>query len=453
MRNIIMKYDFNFFHQQLLLHQNQYYEKTKDETEFDVLIELLNSEEIYNYHEVDWKIFSNKIVNGKPIKDKSNLSSLINVVVEDDRLEKISHRIIAREVCVKMLLFFQKNVNEIWSGWKNVAFIEKECARLISENIQQSRYDQYHGDFAEMPRTNYRHMLIDDKIFSEKTNLGKFMEQLIYNKEEARKKQIEKNKMRSLLAHGYWMHQHDKEFYDFNFMCYKFLESESYKKFWLYRSKYNHFQFTFEDVYAIEPGIDEESKTPEAIYQWLREYIDNHPDNHINMLYPADRDECFAAVADIVWNIYYAFFKDCGAIENGVLNGIKHRDFVNMSYEDFINSYEYLKKWRKGIDMFASTVKDDEKEQNLQIVNSKTPYCTYIIPGAEKSRDEIEADLERASKKSAATFCALLIRYENLKYLDFREESVTDIFEYLKERYHLGYLEDNFTKAFRRNNK
>lgn len=443
MRNIIMKYDFNFFHDQLLLLQNQDYNQYKDVPLFDILINLLDEEYIYDYYEVDWSLFANNFVDYKVKRDRG-MPYDYNRVVKNNKLETICHRFFNRGVRIKLLLFLQRNIKTLWPNWDNTEFIEQECARLISENIQQSKYDEFHGDFANLPRPNLRKMLVNPNVFKEKSEEGKFMEQFIYNKEEERKKQIEKN---------YWMPQHDKEFYDFNFICKKFRESESYKKFWLYRSKYNHFQFTFEDVYAIEPGIDEESKTPEAIYQWLREYIDNHPDNHINMLYPADRDECFAAVADIVWNIYYAFFKDCGAIENGVLNGIKHRDFVNMSYEDFINSYEYLKKWRKGIDMFASTVKDDEKEQNIQIINRKTPYCTYIIPGAEKSRDEIEADLERASKKSAATFCALLIRYEKLKYLDFREESVTDIFEYLKERYHLGYLEDNFTKAFRRNNK
>ncbi len=446
MRNIIMKYDFNFFHDQLLLLQNQDYNQYKDVPLFDILINLLDEEYIYDYYEVDWSLFANNFVDYKVKRDRG-MPYDYNQVVKNNKLETICHRFFNRGVRIKLLLFLQRNIKTLWPNWDNTEFIEKECARLISENIQQSRYDQYHGDFAEMPRTNYRHMLIDDKIFSEKTNLGKFMEQLIYDKEEARKKQIEKNKMRSLLAHGYWMPQHDKEFYDFNFMCYKFIESESYKKFWLYRSKYNHFQFTFEDVYAIEPGIDEESLTPEAVYQWLREYIDKHPDNHINMLYSADREECFAAVADIVWNIFYAFFKDCGSIENGVLHGIKHRDFDSMSYEDFINNYEYLKKWRKGIEIFVTSGNSNAQEPS--IVNSEATYCTYIIPNAPKPRDEIELDLKRASQQSAQRFCNLLSNYEKNKYLDFRNESVPSIYSYFKERYRLSYHLDTFQKAYR----
>ena len=78
----------------------------------------------------------------------------------------------------------------------------------------------------------------------------------------------------------------------------------------------------------------------------------------------------------------------------------------------------------------------------------KQKYCTYIVPDAGKTRDEIEADLLRASQKSARTFANLLMAYRRDGYLDFRNEAPADIFEYLRERYELTYSAGNFTRYF-----
>lgn len=79
----------------------------------------------------------------------------------------------------------------------------------------------------------------------------------------------------------------------------------------------------------------------------------------------------------------------------------------------------------------------------------KQKYCTYIVPGSGKTRDEIEADLERASQKSAKIFAKLLTSYRNNNYLDFRGETPADIFEYMKDRYGLTYSLGNFTRYFK----
>lgn len=76
-------------------------------------------------------------------------------------------------------------------------------------------------------------------------------------------------------------------------------------------------------------------------------------------------------------------------------------------------------------------------------------FCTYIVPNAAKSREEIEADLVRGATKSAKVFATMLMRYEKEGYLDFREEPISDIFEYLKERYTLTYDLDNFRRVFK----
>ena len=76
-------------------------------------------------------------------------------------------------------------------------------------------------------------------------------------------------------------------------------------------------------------------------------------------------------------------------------------------------------------------------------------YCTYIVPDALKTRDEIEADIIRASKRSAQRFTHFLNVYEQKGYLDFRGDLPREIFEYLLERYDLAYSADNFIRFFR----
>ena len=93
-------------------------------------------------------------------------------------------------------------------------------------------------------------------------------------------------------------------------------------------------------------------------------------------------------------------------------------------------------------------VGDIIRPEQKPTTKAKQKYCTYIVPNAGKTRDEIEADLERASKKSAKTFVNLLLSYEREGYLDFREESTPDIFEYLKKRYNLTYTSGNFARYF-----
>lgn len=77
-------------------------------------------------------------------------------------------------------------------------------------------------------------------------------------------------------------------------------------------------------------------------------------------------------------------------------------------------------------------------------------FCTYIVPNASKSREEIEGDLVRGSHKSASTFAHMLKSYEKQKFLDFRGESASDIYTYFKDRYsHLSFGLKTFQEAFK----
>lgn len=90
----------------------------------------------------------------------------------------------------------------------------------------------------------------------------------------------------------------------------------------------------------------------------------------------------------------------------------------------------------------------EEAADAARILSAKS-YCTYIVPNAPKSREDIEDDLVRGATKSAKVFANLLMRYEKLGYMDFRGEPTSDIYEYLKKRYNLNYDLDNFRHVFK----
>lgn len=90
------------------------------------------------------------------------------------------------------------------------------------------------------------------------------------------------------------------------------------------------------------------------------------------------------------------------------------------------------------------------QKQSEIIPEKKQPFCTYTVPNALKSREEVEIDLVRASKKSASTFARLLLSYMKYGYLDFRGEDPSEIFEYLQKRYDIThYQSGNFCRYFK----
>ena len=89
-----------------------------------------------------------------------------------------------------------------------------------------------------------------------------------------------------------------------------------------------------------------------------------------------------------------------------------------------------------------------EDIQQFQPNSHKQKYCTYIVPGKGRTRDEIEADLQEISQKSAQRFARLLLNLEKQGFLDFRGDSSSEVFEYLSGRYGLKYSLGNFTRYF-----
>lgn len=130
--------------------------------------------------------------------------------------------------------------------------------------------------------------------------------------------------------------------------------------------------------------------------------------------------------------------------------------------EQFKGSHAYSEMWKPGTpdilrmaELFLTYLQDRISQHHISQSADTTnnnlvfPYCTYIVTDADKTRDEIEADIVRASKKSAQTFANLLTNYKSKGFLDFRGETPKEIYEYLKERYNLTYSAANFTRYFK----
>ena len=116
-------------------------------------------------------------------------------------------------------------------------------------------------------------------------------------------------------------------------------------------------------------------------------------------------------------------------------------------YENDPDSHpEAVKMAKYLIERLEDDLGIDEKEED-NIISQR--YCTYIVPGALKSRDEIEADLREVSKRSAQRFARRLIVYEGNGYLDFYGDTPKEVYEYLKKRYRLTYSQDHFIRYFR----
>lgn len=154
-----MRYDFAYFHKNLLVNQNVRYEQYKDKTEFDIFLFQLQAEVIYNLTEVDWSLFVEQIA-------KMGIESFSNQIGWD-------------QVRFKVLVYLQQHLTTLCQGTKlesKVQKLEKECARLISALINDRTPHSYHGDFCGMPRLNFYHYMQSPTLYTEKTPMTQWVE-------------------------------------------------------------------------------------------------------------------------------------------------------------------------------------------------------------------------------------------------------------------------------------
>ena len=150
-----MTYNYDYFHKTLLRSMSLNFELYQHVTEKDLLIQALSGEDITDYSEIDWYWLSEDLYGQEYTNDGQIYSFDINGELE----EFISH-IISRAERVRILTYLRDHCKEcLFNRFYDKDCVEKfetECARLISANIEESKRDQFHGDFREWPRPNLR---------------------------------------------------------------------------------------------------------------------------------------------------------------------------------------------------------------------------------------------------------------------------------------------------------
>lgn len=162
----MIKYDYTYFHKVLLRLKSVNFTRYQHIDEKDLLIQALNGEDITDHSEIDWKWLSEDLYG----KEKRDISRLWTFNINDE-LEKFINQIVPRTERVRILTYLRDHCCEcLFDEYYNPRCIqdfETECARLISQEIEQSKNDQYFGDFAEWPMPNLKEIALPPLTKSE----------------------------------------------------------------------------------------------------------------------------------------------------------------------------------------------------------------------------------------------------------------------------------------------
>lgn len=155
----MIKYDEQYFYQVLLRLKSVNFERYQHISEKDLLIQALNGEEITDHSEIDWVWLKD---------DLFNSGNTINPIVYfnlDDKLEHFIYQIVPREERVRILTYLRDNCRECLFYEYNydeecIRAFETECARLISQEIEGRKRDQFHGDYLDWPIPNLKEIAL-----------------------------------------------------------------------------------------------------------------------------------------------------------------------------------------------------------------------------------------------------------------------------------------------------
>lgn len=156
----MIKYDYTYFHKVLLRLKSLNFERYQHISEKDLLIQELNGEEITDYSEIDWQWIKRDLYGREGAVMADNTRSF-NI---NGELEEFIRPIVPRTERVRILTYLRDHCREcLFNEYYDnncISKFETECARLISKEIEESKRDQFHGNFAEWPIPNLKEIAL-----------------------------------------------------------------------------------------------------------------------------------------------------------------------------------------------------------------------------------------------------------------------------------------------------
>lgn len=350
-----MKYDYNYFHKNLLANQNVRYEQYKDKTEFDIFISHLSCEAIYDLTEIDWSLFVEQIV---------------NMGIED-----FCYQIGWEQVQFKVLCYLQSHLANLCKNTKlesKVQKSEKECARLISKIMNDRTPVVCHGDFEGMPPINFYEYMQSPTLYTDKTPMIEWIEmrhrernriyRMTNNKTRLQKdsKQIDitnfdtqEQKIKYLLK------SNDSES-GFSFLLH-YNGENSYpiemRNRWIYGDFCAEVVFVFDDFnrmcyimdYRTSPNL-----MPPLIEKWIRQFLRERPSFDFNLL----KEELYKELEEMMFDFVDCYFDYIGKDRWGIYLDYnkEHPEcfWDNINFDETFIRHFRLDIWRKTIMEYGS---------------------------------------------------------------------------------------------------
>jgi hypothetical protein len=161
----VIIYDYTYFHKVLLRLLSTNYTRYQHISEKDLLIQALNGEEITDYSTIAWRWISDELYGRE---DYQGEVTYFNI---NGELEEFIGHIVPREERVRILTYLRDHCREClfdkYCDEDCVCAFETECARLISQNIEESRFDEIHGGYLDWPRPNLKEIALPPQKKSE----------------------------------------------------------------------------------------------------------------------------------------------------------------------------------------------------------------------------------------------------------------------------------------------
>ena len=151
----MIKYDYSYYHRELLKLQSIDFDRYELVTEVDLLINDLCNEQIGDYTEVDWLWISPLLYGEEQYYGKEGWCHFDL----EGKLEIFASKIVSQAERIRILTFLRDNCRDCLFQYKYtedecIENFEKECARLIYKSRHQLRPDEVHGKFLLEPQPN-----------------------------------------------------------------------------------------------------------------------------------------------------------------------------------------------------------------------------------------------------------------------------------------------------------